>query len=333
MHKGLRKKELKLVVLVPAFNEGNTVAKVIRLVPRKIIGISEVLVFLVDDGSTDNTVKEAYEAGVDFVVCHPVNQGVGQSFRDGVNKALEMGADILVNIDADNQHNPSDIPRLLTPILSEGFDVVVGSRYLDGLKLDMPRIKAIGNNFFTRLVSWITGVRLTDTQSGFRAFSREAALKLNTYGKFTYTQESLIQLAIKGLKIKEVPINVNRRDGKSKVVRHWYSYGLRAIGTIIRSLKDYRPLFFFGTLALMAWATAFSTGSMVFIHWLITGRTFPYTSLIDFVVLSALAGLGLMVMAIAGDMMSRQRKVQEETLYHIKWLHYDKMIKDRENDR
>lgn len=319
---------MRLVVFVPAFNEVETIGNVIRRIPRKINGVNEVLVVVVDDGSTDNTAQEARRAGADYIVRHHANLGLGQAFRAGINKALEIGADIVVNIDADGQHSPSDIPQLITPILIGDCDVALGSRYTNGSKSNMPMIKDLGNRFFTRIVSWATGVRFTDTQCGFRAFSREAALRLNSFGKFTYTQEILIELAMKELRIKEVPIIVKPRKDKSKVVKNWYSYGFKALAIILRSLRDFRPLAFFGTLGVIVLLSGFSTGIFVFIHWFITGRTYPYTSLIDFAVLSSLAGLFLMFLALMADMQGRQRRIQEEILYYNKRAYYDKIAKE-----
>jgi len=322
----------RLVVIVPAFNEGETIGSVVQHVPREVNGVTEVLVVVVDDGSMDNTVQVALEAGADYIVRHDVNHGVGKAFRDGINRALELGADVIVNLDADGQHEPVDIPHLIDSILTKDCDVVVGSRFMDDSKLDMPFIKRLGNRFFTGLVSWVVGVRFTDTQSGFRAFSREAALRMNIFGKFTYTQESLIDLAMVGLRVREIPIQVKPRDGKSRVVKNWYSYGFKALSIILRTLRDYKPLTFFGTPGAAALLAGFSTGIFVFIHWFITGRTTPYQSLIDFTVLSSLTGLFLIFLALMADMQGRQRQVQEEMLYYIKRLHYDQIIKDHHDD-
>jgi glycosyltransferase involved in cell wall biosynthesis len=319
---------MRLLVLIPAFNEAATIGTLIRRIPRKVNGVDVVKICVVDDGSIDQTAQKAEEAGADFIVRHSVNSGVGQAFRDGINKALEMKADFILNIDADGQHNPNDIPKLISPILLGECDVVVGSRFLNASNLNMPLIKDIGNRFFTRLVSWITGVHFTDTQSGFRAFSREAALRLNTFGKFTYTQESLIQLAMNGLRIKEIPITVTPRNGKSKVVKNWYSYGIKAITIMLRSVRDFKPLIFFAVPGIIALLAAFSMGTFTLIHWLLTGRTFPYTSLIDFTIFSSLSGGFLLLLALLADMQGRQRRVQEETLYYVKRLNYEKIMKD-----
>jgi glycosyltransferase involved in cell wall biosynthesis len=320
-------KTLRLVVVIPAFNEGETVGDVIQNIPSEIYGVEEVLIIVVDDGSIDNTVQVALDAGADYIVRHGINQGVGKAFKDGIGRALELGADIIVNLDADGQHDPADIPRLIESILKEDCDVVVGSRFINDSKPDMPFIKRIGNRIFTELVGWMVGVRFTDTQSGFRAFSREAALRLNILAKFTYTQESLIDLAMAGLRIREIPIQVKPRDGNSRLVKNWYSYGFKATTIIVRIFRDYKPLTFFATPGAVALFAGVSTGIFVFVHWFITGRTSPYRSLVDFTVLSSLTGLFLIFLALIADMQGRQRLVQEEMLYYIKRLYYINTVK------
>lgn len=311
--------------MIPAFNEAETIGDVIRQIPHEINGVDEIRIIVVNDGSTDNT---SQKADADYIIHHPSNMGLGQSFIDGIKKALEIGADIIVNIDADGQHDPSDIPRLLNPILVGDCDIVIGSRYMNSSKLEMPKIKDWGNRFFTKIVSWAIGKPFSDTQSGFRAYSREAILNLTLFSKFTYTQETLIDLSIKGMRIMEVPITIKPRRGKSRIVKNWYTYGFKALAIVLQTLRDNRPLAFFGTLGIIALLMGFSTGIFIFAHWFMTGRTFPYTSLIDFVVLSSLIGLFLMVLALVADMQGRQRKIQEEMLYYIKHLHYDSIAKD-----
>lgn len=319
------KKDQTLVVIIPAYNEEETIGNVVRSIPRDIEGISEVLVVIVNDGSKDNTVSESLSAGADYVVNFTTNNGVGFAFKEGITTALQLNADIIVNLDADGQHDSNDISKLITPIISGNSDVVVGSRFLDSTDLKMPLVKRLGNLFFTKSVVWSTGVHLTDCQSGFRALSREAALKLNLIGKFTYTQESLIELAMKNLRITEIPIKVKQRNGESKVVKHCYSYGIKALLIILRALRDFKPLAFFGSIGSLVLAIGFVSGLFVFSHWILNGQIFPYASLLDFTVLSCLSGLFLIVLALMSDMQVRQRRIQEETLYYTKQLYYNKL--------
>ncbi|MHA1788209.1 MAG: glycosyltransferase [Candidatus Helarchaeota archaeon] len=316
-----------LGVIIPAYNEDNTIGSVIQNIPREIDGIDDVIVIVVDDGSIDETVNESLQAGADVIVKHHTNGGVGVAFRDGVNKALELGVDILANLDADGQHDSADIPRLVNPILNDNYDVVIGSRFIDSRDLEMPWIKRLGNCIFTKLISWFIGKNLSDTQSGFRAFSKEAALRMNFFGKFTYTQESIMDLGMSGMNIHEIPIKVKTREGKSKVVKNWYSYGIKALSIILRSLRDYKPLAFFGFFGLIISIAGFSTGLFVLFHYLVSGKTSPYGSLLSFTILSILSGLFLIVLALIADMQSRHRQIQQEILYYTKLQYY----KDKRN--
>jgi len=314
---------MRLVVMIPAYNEEETIASVIKKVPRKIQGIDSVQVLVINDGSTDKTVEVAREAGADEIISHKTNFGLGVAFRDGINQALNMGADIVVNIDADGQFDPKDILPLIEPISKEGVDFVAASRFLNkNWEPELPWIKIIGNKFFTNLVNQLTGQKFTDTQCGFRAYSKEAALRLNTFGEFTYTQEVILDLANKGISTKEVPIKVRERKGRSKLVKHWYSYGLSALTIIIRYFRDYRPLSFFGTIGIATLLPGLVVGIWMLFHWIITGRTSPYTSLLYLVVTLVVLGTLFIVLALIADMIGRQRRIQEELIYYQKSLRY-----------
>lgn len=307
-----------LVVMIPAFNEAKTIGRVIKLIPRKIKGIKKVKVLVVDDGSTDETVKEARKAKADRIVSFPSNKGLGIGFKTGIMNALKMGADVIVNIDADLQFNPKDIPELIKPIQSGEADMVSCSRFArKEFMPEMPWVKKIGNKIVTGIVNFSTGKKFTDTQCGFRAYSKEAALRLNLFGRFTYTQEVFLDLVNKGLRIKEVPLRVKgeRAYGKSKVVSHWYSYGVKALLIIIRSLRDYHPLKFFGSIGLLVFLLGFLPGFALFLRWLATGTTSPYTSFISVSGALMVIGFLLIILALVADMLERQRKIQEEILY------------------
>ncbi|MBN2067038.1 MAG: glycosyltransferase family 2 protein [Candidatus Diapherotrites archaeon] len=310
----------KLVVLIPAFNEQDTIAQVIKKIPRKVTGIAKVQVLVLDDGSTDATVKRAKAAGADKIVSHNTNKGLGIAFKTGLNSALEMGADITVNIDADGQFNPLDIPMLIDPILKNRADVVTCSRFkLKSLEPRMPFIKKFGNRLFTKIINLFTGSKFTDTQCGFRAYSREAALRANLFARFTYTQEVLIDLMQKGMRIEEVACRVKgQREGQSKVVKHWYGYGIRAAIIVLRTLRDYRPLQFFGSIGLFLFLLG---GISAFILWarlLLIHKISPYTWVVYADVVLIVLGFLMMVLALIADMLDRQRKIQEETLYRLR---------------
>jgi glycosyltransferase involved in cell wall biosynthesis len=314
------KKFVKLAITIPAYNEEQIIGRVIREIPKKIQGIDEIEIIVVDDGSKDRTSEIAKEAGASRVISHPNNRGVGRAFSTGLNAAIETGADIIVNIDADMQFDPKDIPKLLDPILKNEAEFVTASRFLDkDLEPDMPYIKKVGNSLFTWTISKITGQHFTDTQCGFRAFSRNAALKLNLFGKFTYTQEVFLDLVNKDIMIKEVPIRVTYdKNRQSRVVKNPLLYGIKALTIIIRTVRDSKPLFFFGNFGLIFLVAGFLSGFWLILRWWITGFVSPYTSMVNLSAVLLIVGFILCVLALMADMLSRQRKIQEEILYFNK---------------
>jgi len=243
---------MKLVVVIPAFNEEENIQKTVMSIPRKIMGISEVIIVVVDDGSTDKTSEFAMNAGADKVISHKKNLGVGAAFMTGVRNAISMDADIEVTIDADSQFDSKQIPELIVPILNSEFDVVIGSRFLNGPPKNIPKIKLLGNKLFTKIVSQCVGQKFTDTQTGFRAYSREALLNISVVNDFTYTQEVLIDLKFKNLRIGEIPINVTYNEQrKSRVVKSLFGYSSQALSIILKSFVFHRPIFAFSLLGLV----------------------------------------------------------------------------------
>jgi len=244
---------MKLVVLIPAYNEEQTIQKLIMEIPRKIYGVDKVEVLVVDDGSSDRTVELALNAGADKIVYHKKNLGVGAAFMTGIRNAITMEADIVVNLDADLQFDPKQIPELILPIITKQYEVVIGSRFLrKNNTFNYPKIKVFGNKVFTKLISCITQQKLTDTQTGFRAYSKEALLDIAVVNEFSYTQEVLIDLCMKGFKVDEIPVSVrydNKR--KSRVVKNIVTYTINSLIVIMRCVIFHRPVFSLGLLGFM----------------------------------------------------------------------------------
>jgi len=309
---------MKLVVTIPALNEEHTIAQVVAGVPRKIPGVSEVEVIVVNDGSDDQTAERAAEAGAIVVTLHN-RPGLGKVFGTGLERAMRRGADIIVNIDGDGQFDPGDIARLVHPILEGDADFVTCSRFADpDLWPEMPKIKFWGNRAVTNIINWVCGgTNFTDVSCGFRAFNREAAYRLTLFGRFTYTQETFIDLFAKGLRMHEVPLRVRgvREHGDSRVASSILKYATNSLPIILRAMRDIQPLKFFGGIALLLFIPGLLMGSFVTGYYLLEGRTTPYTSLITMsgvlIVLSFMLGM----LALLADMLGRHRKISEELLY------------------
>ncbi len=312
------KNDIHLVVLIPAYNEEKTISDVITSIPRDCARKVEVLV--VNDGSRDRTKEVALAAGADRVISHNTNKGLGVTFRDGIDEGLKMGADIIINIDADGQFDTKDIPRLLRPIIEGKADMVTCSRFKDPkLTPKMPKIKIFGNKFFASILNLLLGKNYADTQCGFRAYSREAALNLVLFGRFTYTQEVFIDLVKKGFRIVEVPCVVRgEREGKSRVVKNVFSYGLKVALIILRSMRDYEPFKFFGLSGIILFGIGFFSSVILFLRWLLIQRIDPYLIVVYGNVFLIIIGVLLMILGLLADMLDRNRKLQENILYRIR---------------
>ena len=248
--------KLKLIILMPAYNEELTIEKAILSIPRKIKGVDEVVVMVVDDGSTDKTCEFAMNAGADKIVSHHDNMGVGAAFMTGIRNAISQNADVLVTIDADSQFDPKQISELIVPILNQQLDVVIGSRFLDHTPKNIPKIKLLGNKIFTKIMSRILGQKFTDTQSGFRAYSKEAIMNIVVVNEFTYTQEVIIDLKFKNMRIGEIPVSVTYNEKrKSRVVKNVFHYTIRSLSIIVKSLVFHKPITSFGLLGTLLCAT------------------------------------------------------------------------------
>jgi len=313
---------LSLLVVIPALNEEQTVGQVIQCVPRDIPGIGLVEVLVVDDGSKDCTAEKAERAGA-HVIRHPSTRGVGGAFHSAVAYGLDRGADLIVSIDADGQFDPADIPTLIAPVVAGRADFATASRFKDrALTPHMPRVRLWGNRLMSAFISHLTGQRFYDVSCGMRCYDRRAALQLYLLARFTYTQEVFLNLAYRQVPIVEVPIRVRgqREVGRSRVAGNLWRYAFRTAAIIVRSYRDYRPLRFFGTLAVGWLAAAAGLGGFFALHYVRTGQFRPHT----WAGVSAGACFGLAVLmlhlGVVGDMLNRHRVYLEELLYRVREL-------------
>lgn len=242
---------MKLIIQIPALNEEATIGATIADLPRHIPGISQVEVLLIDDGSTDATVERAIQAGVDHVFRLGTNRGLARAFMSGLEEALRLGADIIVNTDADNQYCGEDVSELVAPIVASHAQIVVGARPISEIQSFSP-LKRRLQYFGSWVVRKASGTDIPDAPSGFRAYSREAAAQLYVTNTYSYTLETIIQAGRKGLRMVFVPVRVNTVDRPSRLFRSMRHYIWRSMKTIIRVSILYAPLRFFFSLALLA---------------------------------------------------------------------------------
>jgi glycosyltransferase involved in cell wall biosynthesis len=308
----------KLAVIIPALNEAATIAAVVAGVPRSIPGVREVEVILVDDGSTDGTQAAAIAAGVDAVAHHPTRRGLVAAFKDGAGEALRRGASIVVNIDGDGQHDPAEIPRLIAPILADRADIVLGVR--DLATAEMTPVRRHGNI----LGSWVTrhalGLDVSDVTTGFRAFSRDALLRLNVTSEFTYTLETLVEASRKRLTVAEVPVEVRARiSGESRMTHNVVAYiartGIQALNALLRE----RLVRVFGLAAALCTVLGlgFVFDFLIGYHADGAGRHLP--ALLA-ALLFAIVGAGLFVSRLIADGIETSRRLLEDTLYMVRRL-------------
>ncbi|MDO8460582.1 MAG: glycosyltransferase family 2 protein [Nanoarchaeota archaeon] len=320
-----------VIVMIPAYNEEDNIGKVIREIPRDIDGVKDVKVLVMDDNSIDGTAEVAKKAGADYILRQKQNVGLGNNFKRGIDVALKYGADIIVTIDGDGQFDAADIPSLLKPILEQEADVVTASRFLNpSLTKNMPWIKKWGNRRFTNLVSRITGQKFSDSQCGFRAYNREAGLRINTRGKFTYTQEVFIDLLEKGMRIKEVPAHVSYdKNRKSMVSGSLSRYGFKSLGIIAKTTRDTQPLTFFGVPGMILFFLGFLGGAYSFFYWLAEHATTPVRTLLNISIFLVIAGLSLGILGLLADMLKTIRKDQQEILYRLKKRDFTPIQEDK----
>jgi glycosyltransferase involved in cell wall biosynthesis len=312
---------MKLVVMIPCCNEEKTIVSVIKEIPRDCCDEVEVLV--INDGSTDNTVQEAEKGGADKILSFKKNKGLAPAFRAGLQTALEMGADIIVNTDGDGQYNGKEIPKLIEPILDGRADFVLGSRTKGHIEY-MPLQKKIGNRIATFITRKVTGYPVSDAQSGFRAFTRDCAMRLNVMADYTYVQETLIQATYYGLVIEEVPIEFRRRNaGPSRLISSIWRYAKKAGVTIARGYRDFHPLdtfFGFGSLFILV---GLLFGFRVLLGFFKTGAVTGYLPSAVLTVLLILIGVSTVTLGLIADILKTQRKIQDEILYRLKKIEYD----------
>jgi len=310
----------KLIIQIPCYNEEKTLPVTLKDIPRQIKGVEKVEILVIDDGSTDRTVEVAKQNGVDHIVRLTNNKGLAEGFMTGLDACLRLGADIIVNTDGDNQYNAGDIEKLIEPIVNGKADIVVGDRQIDTI----PHFSALKKKL-QHLGSWVvrqvSGTDIPDTTSGFRAFSRQAALQINVVSRFSYTLETIIQAGKKNIAITHVPVHTNDKLRESRLFKSVVNYVKRSVATIFRIYTMYEPI---KTFFLIGGAI-FSVGLLVSLRFLYFYLFTPYGGKghIQSLILAAvlfIVGFQVMVIGLLSDVIAANRRLLEDTLYRVKKL-------------
>jgi glycosyltransferase involved in cell wall biosynthesis len=301
---------MKLIIQIPCFNEEKTLPIALQDIPRQIDGVDQVEILVVDDGSTDGTYEAAIEHGVDHIVRHTTNKGLAKTFMTGITHSLSLGADIIVNTDADNQYFAGDIPKLIRPILERQADIVVGARPIDSIS-HFSSLKKILQKLGSSFVRKLSGVSVDDAPSGFRAFSRQAARQLNVFSSYTYTMETLVLASQKNLALVSVPVRVNADLRPSRLVKGYVSYITKSVLTIFRTLVLYRPLYFFTMLSSLLALISIGIG-VRFLYFYLSAQGGGHIQSLILAAILAIFSFQSLLTGILSDLISSNRKLLEE---------------------
>ncbi len=302
---------MKLIIQIPCFNEQDTLPITLSDLPRKIKGIDDIELLIIDDGSTDNTVNVAKKFGVHHIVSIPENKGLANAYIKGLDACLKAGADIIVNTDADNQYRADDIEKLVVPILEVNADIVIGTRPISSTK-HFSFLKKTLQKFGSWVVRYASETDVVDAPSGFRAISRDTAKKLYVFNKYTYTLETIIQAGQSGMKIVSVPIRTNSDLRPSRLAKSMRSYVQRSIGTILRIFMIYRPVKSFFIIGMLP----FIVGLCLSIRWVVlfyledVGRSHLPSLILSAILI--IIGFQTLLFGLSAELISANRKILEE---------------------
>lgn len=319
---------MKLIIQIPCYNEAETLEITLNDLPKHIDGIDEIEYLIINDGSKDNTVEVARNWGVQHVVNFKQNKGLAKGFMAGLDECLRCGADIIVNTDADNQYNGADIEKLVRPILEGKADIVIGARPIDQTEHFSPIKKKLQH-----LGSWVvrkaSKTDIPDAPSGFRAYSREAAMRMNVVNDYTYTLETIVQAGREKIPMMSVPIRTNGELRSSRLFHSMWGYVKKSILTIVRAYMLYCPLTFFSRLSILPLVLGigfigrflyfFAVGDAGHIHSLILACTL------------LILGFLTIVMGLLADMLSANRKISQDIQYHVKRMEYGTHEQKKDN--
>lgn len=311
---------MKLIIQIPCYNEAETLEVALNALPKQIDGIDTIEVLIINDGSGDNTVEVAKNWGVNHIVNFNKNKGLAKGFMAGLDRCIKEGADIIVNTDADNQYEADDIQHIVKPVLDKKADIVVGTRPISETEHFSP-IKKLLQKFGSWVVRIASKTEVQDAPSGFRAISRDAAMRLNVFNEYTYTLETIIQAGQKNMAIISVPIRTNEDLRPSRLFSSIPMYIKKSVGTIIRIFMIYRPVRFFSAIGAILFLSGFALG----IRWIILYLTGDSGTHVPSLVLASILMLSGFMSVLAGfmsDLIATNRKLLEEIQYRVRKLEY-----------
>ncbi len=317
---------MKLIVQIPCYNEEETLPETVRDIPRQIDGIDEVEILVIDDGSTDKTIEVAKSAGVDHIVKNTCNKGLAQTFLVGLDASLRLGADIIVNTDGDNQYKGEDIPKLIAPILKGQADIVIGDRQTDKIPHFSSTKKKL-QKFGSFVVRILSKTDVPDVVSGFRAFSREAAMQMNIVSAFSYTIETVIQAGKKNLAVANVPVGTNPKTRESRLFQSIPKFLEHSLTTMIRTYAMYKPLrlfFYIGCLCVFGGLIP----SIRFLFYYLIGEGSGHIQSLILAAILFIIGFQVFMIGLVADVISFNRKLIEETLLRVKRIEFDHFTKN-----
>lgn len=313
---------MKLIIQIPCYNEEETLGITYNDLPKHIEGIDQIEYLIINDGSKDRTVEVARELGFHHVVSFKQNKGLAKGFMAGLDACLRLGADIIVNTDADNQYCGADIEKLVRPILENKADIVIGERPIDETEHFSWKKKK-----FQHLGSWVvrvaSGTDIPDAPSGFRAYSREAAMRLNVVNEYTYTLETIIQAGHEKLAMTSVPIRTNGETRPSRLFSSMWKYMKRSSTVIIRSFLMYKPLRFFSMLGGLMLLLGTLLG-VRFLYFFFTGTGAGHTQSLILAAVLLLAGFQSIVVGLLGDVIAANRKILQDVQYRVRKMELSK---------
>ncbi len=322
---------MKLIIQIPCYNEEATLGLALSELPRQLPGIDRVEWLIINDGSRDRTLEVAQACGVDHIVNFQYNQGLAKGFMAGIEACLKAGADIIVNTDADNQYCAGDIPKLIAPILEGRAEIVIGARPIQEIEHFSP-LKKFLQKLGSLVVRIASKTNIPDAPSGFRAISREAALRLNVFNEYTYTLETIIQAGQRGLAITSVPIRTNGYLRPSRLVKSISAYIQHSILTIVRIFMTYRPLQFFMVLGSLPLSLGFLLCCRwLLLFWGIIGDN-PAKPRVPSLILAAiliLIGVQLLIFGLVADLMGVNRQLLEDIQLRLKRNEFRPQDRDR----